>query len=112
MIIDEYVPPVDDRLLYWLAHKIDVYGCGDIEEMVQEGRIKVWQLWQETQWVRTCKPRTNAFYTMAAKRRMQAICYNKTRPFGGINRSGYMDMLNHIDVSLDAEGFVEPCPQM
>jgi hypothetical protein len=112
VIIDEYVPPVDDKLLYWLAHKINIYGNGDVDEMVQEGRIKVWQLWQEAQWVRTCEPRSKSFYAKAAQRRMQAICYNKTRTFGGINRSGYMDMLNHIDVYLDSETFVEPCPAM
>lgn len=108
MIIGDYEPPVDDRLLYFLAKSIDIYAIGDIEELVQEGRIKVWQLWQEAQWVRTIAPRGQAFYAKAAQRRMRAVCYRKTRTFGGTPRSGYADALNHCTDRIDAEGFVEP----
>lgn len=108
MIIGAYEPPVDDRLLYFIARQIDIYAIGDIEELVQEGRIKVWQLWQERQWVRGMTAMPSAWYAKAAKRRMQAVCYRKTRTFGDIPRAGYVDALNHITDRIDAEGFVEP----
>jgi hypothetical protein len=112
MIIDEYRPPVDDKLLYYIARKVDVYDISDVDELVQEGRIRVWQLWQEIQWVRTKSEKPPAWYAKAAQRRMQAVCYGHTRTFGGTPRPGYVDMINHIDISLDAENFVEPCPAM
>lgn len=111
MIIGNYEPPVEDRLLYFIARTIDIYDIGDIDELVQEGRIKVWQLWQEAQWVRNIAPRGQAFYAKAAQRRMQAICYRKTRTFGGVPRAGYVDALNHAG-SIDVEGFVEPMVEM
>ena len=108
MIIGTYEPPVEDRLLYFIARSIDIYGIGDTDELVQEGRIRVWQLWQESQWQRNIAPRGQAFYAKAAQRRMQAICYRKTRTFGDIPRAGYVDALNHCDARIDAEGFTAP----
>ena len=107
MIIGDYAPPVDDRLLYFIARGVDVYDTGDIEDIVQEGRIKVWQLWQEAQWVRTIAPRGRAFYSKAAQRRMQAVYHRRTRFFGDACRPGYSDALNHADIRLDAGGLIE-----
>jgi hypothetical protein len=108
MIIGSYDPPVDDRLLYFIARQLDIYGIGDIDELVQEGRIRVWQLWQERQWVRGMTAMPSAWYAKAAKRRMQTILYKHTRTFGDTPRPGYVDALNHITDRIDAEGFVEP----
>lgn len=112
MIIGDYNPPVEDRLLYYIARNLDVYGIGDVDELVQEGRIRVWQLWQEHQWVRTKDAKPKAWYAKAAQRRMQAICYRKTRTFGGQPRAGYVDALNHVEGSTDAEGFVPPTAEV
>lgn len=112
MIIGNYEPPVEDRLLYFIARGIDIYDIGDIDELVQEGRIRVWQLWQEAQWVRNIAPRGQAFYAKAAQRRMQAVCYRKTRTFGDTPRPGYVDALNYAESRIDADGFVEPAHEV
>jgi hypothetical protein len=111
VIIGNYEPPVDDRLLYYIARTIDIYGIGDLDELVQEGRIRVWQLWQEAQWRRNLAPRGQAFYSKAAQRRMQTILYKHTRTFGDTPRPGYVDALNRAS-SISAEGFVEPLVEM
>ena len=110
MIFDAYEPPVSDRLLYFIANKLNLYGTADVDELVQEGRIAVWRLWQEYQWVRNKEaPRTSAYYAKVAQRRMQKLCFGHAATFGGFPRQGYTDALNHSDKILDDEEvFFEP----
>jgi hypothetical protein len=110
VIFDAYEPPVSDQLLYFIAHKLNLYGDADVDELVQEGRIAIWRLWQEIQWVRSKEPpRTSAYYAKVAQRRMQKLCFGHAATFGGFPRQGYKDALNHSDKILDdPEVFFEP----
>jgi hypothetical protein len=110
VIFDAYEPPVPDRLLYFIAHKLNLYGEADVDELVQEGRIAIWQLWQEVQWVRNKEaPRTSSYYAKVAQRRMQRLCFGHAATFGGFPRQGYTDALHHADLDIDdPEVFTQP----
>jgi Sigma-70 region 2 len=108
VIFDAYEPPLPDRFLYYLAWEVMAGGPGDAEDLVQEARIKIWQLWQETQWVRTAAVKPASYYAKAAKNRMRAIYYRKTYSFGGTSHQGSADAMVHSPAALDAEDFIEP----
>ena len=93
MLFDDYEPPLDDKLLYYFAYGIDTHGR-DPDDLVQEARIKMWQLWQEQQWVRTSTPKPKAWYVTAVKRRMLQVYLRKSPPFGTAARPGYSDAMN------------------
>ena len=111
MIIPEYVQPVPDRLLYHIGHRVNLYGNSDIEDLIQEARIHVWQLWQDIAWSRNKSEPGNpvAFYAKVAQRKMQSVCYGKQQFFGGVNRRGSQDALYRADRDIDdPESFREP----
>lgn len=103
MILSDYEQPVPDRLLYYIAHRVNVLGRADANDLVQEGRIRMWQVWQEIEWVRTKEQPQNpqAYYAKVAQRRMQTVCYGKSATFGGQGRQGYQDAMTHADNVLD-----------
>jgi hypothetical protein len=101
-IFEAYAPPLHDGFLYQLASEVRMHGSEDLDELVQEGRIRMWQLWQEEQWSRVIEPRGVNFYAKAVKRRMQAVCYRRVPAFGAIDpRQGYSDLTRHVTASLD-----------
>jgi hypothetical protein len=91
-----------------MAHQVDMHGDGDIDELVQEARITIWRIWQETMWTRTAAAKPTGYYVKAAKSRMRAICYRKVSTFGAEGRQGYMDAANHSEVRLDDENTIDP----
>jgi Sigma-70 region 2 len=111
-VISAYEPPLTDAELRNLARQVDLYGTGDADDLVQEGRIKAWQIWQEIQWSRALTDKPTGYYVKAVKRRMRAVLMRKTQPFGTPTHQGYSDLLNHDLVELDREGFPEPVEEV
>jgi Sigma-70 region 2 len=108
LICGEYEPPLSDAYLHTLARQVDLYGTADRDDLVQEGRIKAWQIWQEIQWSRVLTDKPVAYYAKAAKNRMRAVLMHKTQPFGTATHQGYADLMNHGTVELDREGVTDP----
>jgi hypothetical protein len=100
-IFEAYEPPLTDGFLHVLAHEVRMGGAADVDDLVQEGRIRMWQLWQEAQWDRSIAPRGTSFYAKAVKRRMQALLYRHAPAYGNDSaRQGYTDVMRHASSSL------------
>jgi DNA-directed RNA polymerase specialized sigma24 family protein len=85
--VTSYTPPLSDAYLQYLA-KWTTQNQALHDDLVQEGRIRVWQAWQKE----PGKPRQ--YYVVAVKRRMMGLCMGVERFTGHAGRRGYVDAMS------------------